>query len=61
MYRLHYGNGQVSDRIASKSEALRQYWRQRQYDADIGQSSAGLRIMRYEGDGEWSFLKNPTR
>ena len=56
-YRLNYDNGQVSDTMRSKKEAVSAYRAQREYDARIGQSSFGLRVERYVGDGEWTRIR----
>ena len=55
-YRLNYGNGQVGAN-GPLAEVRRAYEAQRDFDRTHHQSSAGLRIERYMGEGEWLQLK----
>lgn len=54
MFRINYGNGQVSSTLASYAIAKREIIAQEDYSSRIGQSSASAWIQEYVGDGEWS-------
>ena len=53
-YRINYDNGQVHGKFYTLAQAWDEFKTQKDYDARHRQSSFGLRIERYEGDGEWS-------
>lgn len=53
MFRINYGNGQVSGNFGSYSAAREAIVAQEGYSQRIGQSSAGAWIQEYIGDGEW--------
>ena len=62
MYRLAYGNGQVSEKLATLAKAQEAYRQQVEYDRRHRQPyTAYLTIQRYEGDGEWSTVKKTSR
>lgn len=54
MFRINYGNGQVSTTFDSYAKASREIIAQDNYSSRIGQSSASSWIQEYMGDGEWS-------
>lgn len=54
MFRINYGNGQVSGNFNSYTQAKREIVAQEDYSSRIGQSNAGAWIQEYVGEGEWS-------
>lgn len=56
IYRVNFGNGQVTNSFNSRQSAINYMKAQREYDRDrsYGQSSNGMFLQKYEGDGEWS-------
>lgn len=52
MFRLNYGNGQVSGNFDTLKEANFALRRQKEYSARISQADSTY-IQRYIGDGEW--------
>jgi hypothetical protein len=52
MFRLNYGNGQVSRDLDTFKEAQYALRRQKEYSARIGQGDITY-IQEYVGDGEW--------
>ena len=62
-YRLNYGNGQVFDTGPTLKVARQAFAAQVEAYRRHNQSSFGLRIERYAGDGEWETVPSeaPTR
>jgi hypothetical protein len=50
MFRIYYGNGQVSRSFATAVEAVR--------ELAACDGNGGMRVQRYVGDGEWRSLSD---
>ena len=61
MYRINYGNGQIHGPFSTLTEVIHEYQAQLEYDRKYHQSSHGMRIERYVGDGEWTTVRGTHR
>lgn len=59
MYRISYGNGQVSETFKNLKEAIKEMNMQKEYSRRIGQTAfiCYLSIQKYIGAGDWTTVK----